>query len=280
MTRADAHMHLFPEGYRRPGHGSLFGARECDAYDTLRARHGIARALAIGYEADGIDPQNNAYLRRLAGQHDWLASLAYVDAVGFPETAMIAALLRDGHSGIAIYAPGEAQAQSLLRWPRAVWDLLASRRALVSFNARPESIAVLASLVRDAPAVPFLFSHLGLPGSIGADTPDSILRTRLSPLLGLATSANAHVKISGLYATSDPAHDYPHRGGQAAVDLLLGAFGPSRCLWASDFAPALDFVSFPQTIQIAALEALPTSDRVLVEGDNLLRLLDAVRVGL
>src|SRR5690349_17796157 len=87
MMLADAHMHLFPEGYRRAGHGSLFGKRELEAYCALRLSHKIECALAIGYEADGLDPQNNAYLRRLAAEHDWLHSLAYVDPRAEPDPA-------------------------------------------------------------------------------------------------------------------------------------------------------------------------------------------------
>ncbi|HVT52836.1 MAG TPA: amidohydrolase family protein [Dongiaceae bacterium] len=275
MKLADAHMHLFPQGYRRTGHRSLFGAHELEAYDALRASHGIERALAIGYETDGLDPDNNSYLRRLAGEHDWLCSLAYVEAGSDPEPETIERLLHDGHCGLAIYAPGAAQAQVVRRWPRPIWDLLGVRGALVSFNARPEAIQLLLGLVREAPDVAFLFSHLGLPGQISADMTVSALRARLAPLLSLAGCSNVFVKVSGLYATSEPSHAYPHRGGEAALRMLLDAFGPRQCLWASDFAPALDFVSFPQTIDIAALDALAPADRALVFRDNLVRLLDA-----
>jgi predicted TIM-barrel fold metal-dependent hydrolase len=275
MKLADAHMHLFPQGYRRTGHRSLFGAREFEAYDALRTSHGIERALAIGYEADGLDPNNNSHLRRLAGGHNWLYSLAYVEAGSTPEPETIERLLNDGHCGLAIYAPGVAQAQAVRRWSRRIWDLLGTRGALVSFNARPEAIQLLLGLVREAPDVAFLFSHLGLPGRISADMPASALRARLAPLLSLAGCSNVFVKLSGLYATSEPEHAYPHCGGEAALRMLLDAFGPRQCLWASDFAPALDFVSFPQTIDIAALDALGPADRALVFRDNLVRLLDA-----
>ena len=66
MRFADAHIHLFREGYHRPGLPSLFGDRELQAYEALRLTHGVDLALAIGYEAGGIDPANNAYLRQLS----------------------------------------------------------------------------------------------------------------------------------------------------------------------------------------------------------------------
>lgn len=277
MTLADAHMHLFPGGYRRHGHSSLFGVRELEAYNVLRESHGIERALAIGYEADGLDPSNNRYLRRLAASHDWLSSLAYVDAGSNPNRETAEALLDEGHSGLAIYVPSMLQAQVVRRWPRPIWDLLGQRSALVSFNARPEATQVLLALVRETPDVPFLFSHLGLPGPLSSDLTVSEIGSRLSPLLSLAGCSNVFVKISGLYATSEPAHSYPHRGGDTAVQILLDAFGPRQCVWASDFAPALDFVSFPQTIDIAPLNALEPAERIQVVRDNLFRLLDRVR---
>ena len=128
---ADAHMHLFPEGYRSAGHDSLFGAREFEAYCVLRKSHGIDRALAIGYEADGIDPQNNATLRRLAAEHAWLASLAYVEAQPDPTPERIAHLMQDGHSGLALYVPDVARARALQGWDLAVWKVLRRCRALV-----------------------------------------------------------------------------------------------------------------------------------------------------
>lgn len=273
MTLADAHMHLFPEGYRRAGHGSLFGRREFEAYCALRQSHEITCALAIGYEADGLDPQNNAYLRRLAAEHDWLHSLAYVDPQGEPDPAAIAGLLQDGHSGLAIYVPDPARADAFTRWSREVWQVLREQEALISFNAPPDSIAMLAGLVHEMPEIAFFFSHLGLPGRIAPDLSESALRARLSPLLGLAGLKNVFVKLSGLYATSDPAHAFPHAGGQRAARMLLQAFGPQHCLWASDFAPALDFVSFPQTLDLAALDELSPDDRALVLRGNLVRLL-------
>jgi predicted TIM-barrel fold metal-dependent hydrolase len=280
MKLADAHMHLFPAGYARPGHGSLFGPREFDAYCVLRASHNIERSLAIGYEADGIDPQNNAYLRGLAAEHDWLYSVAYVDPLANPEAETIARLMRDGHSGLAVYVPDLARAEALRGWRPAVWDVLRRRKALVSFNAVPAPIAALAPLVRDLPEISFVFSHLGLPGRLAPDISDAQLRVRLSPLLSLAGLPNAFVKISGLYATSEPAHAYPHRAGGRALGIVLDAFKADHCLWASDFAPALDFVSFSQTIDFDGLELLAAPDRENVVRGNLIRMLDnVVRVG-
>jgi predicted TIM-barrel fold metal-dependent hydrolase len=184
--------------------------------------------------------------------------------------------MRDGHSGIAIYVPDLARAKALLGWRPAVWDVLRRSKALVSFNAAPAPIAALAPLVRDLPEISFVFSHLGLPGRLAPDISDAQLRVRLSALLSLAGLANAFVKISGLYATSEPAYAYPHGAGGRAVRIVLDAFKADHCLWASDFSPALDFVSFSQTIDVDGLGFLSSPDHESVVRGNLVRLLDKV----
>ena len=63
MRLADARLHLFWEGYHRPGLPSLFGDRELQAFEALRLTHGVDLALATGYEAEGVDPANKAYGR-------------------------------------------------------------------------------------------------------------------------------------------------------------------------------------------------------------------------
>jgi L-fuconolactonase len=273
MRLADAHIHLFRDGYRRPGLKSLFGERELQAYEALRLAHGVDLALAIGYEAEGIDPANNAYLRQVSQSRSWLRTLAFVKTAPPPESGAIEALIEAGHAGLAIYALDRLEAESVLRWPRPCWRLLQSRNAIVSFNSRPEAISVLGPLTADWTGVRFLFSHLGLPGVLGPDIAPQAVHDRLKPLVSLARLPNVHVKISGAYATSAPQHAFPHRGASGAIDRILQAFGPARCLWASDFAPALEFVSFPQTIEWQGMSALSESERRMVFGENLVRLL-------
>ena len=94
--------------------------------------------------------------------------------------------------------------------------------------------------------------------------------------IALAAFPNVLVKISGLYAISDPAHAYPHAAAEPFVAQVLETFGPARCLWASDFSPALSFVSFPQTITNPWLDRLTPEELDQVMGANLLGLLRSV----
>jgi predicted TIM-barrel fold metal-dependent hydrolase len=269
---ADSHIHLFRDGYRHDGLPSLFGAGEIDAYKAIRQLYDIELALVVGYEADGIDPGNNAYIRDLSTSHRWIRTVAYVDPRSRPQVAEIGALLDQGHCGLALYVTAPDRVQALLAWPREVWNLLQARKAILSFNVKPEGIGLLRPLIAGAPGVSFLLSHLGLPGVLRTGIPPDALHLPLSPLLSLTDLPNAFVKISGLYATSEPPYAYPHAGAAPAVRQILSALGPSRCLWGSDFAPALEFISFPQTMHWPGLADLSDSARDAVMGGNLLRL--------
>jgi len=103
-------------------------------------------------------------------------------------------------------------------------------------------------------------------------------RKALQPVLDLAACSGPRVKLSGFYALSDPGHDYPHRAAWPYVEALLEAFGSGRLLWASDFSPCLDWLSFPQTLGLFALMPfLDDQARHRIEGPNLLDLLAEVR---
>ncbi len=275
MKLADAHIHLFRHGYHRAGLPSLFGEGELQSYEALRKIHGIELALAIGYEADSIDPGNNAYIRQLAASRNWLKTLAYVEPQLMPGPDAVTALLDQGHRGLALYATEPARAEALLQWPRKTWDILEARRAILSFNARPLSIGILQPLIAAHPGIIVMLSHLGLPGKL-FDRDE--IQTKLNPLLSLATLPNVHMKISGLYAASEPEYAYPHHGSHPAIRRIIDAFGSSRCLWASDFAPALEFVSFPQTIHWPGLSELTDTDRQAIMRGNLVRLFNDDRL--
>jgi predicted TIM-barrel fold metal-dependent hydrolase len=269
---ADAHLHFFRRGF--PGaYGESLLRLEVEVYERLRSAHGVAAALVVGYEGAGIEPGNNAYVRELAATRAWMATVGYLDLTSRPDERTVARLLEAGHAGIALYVPDAVTAETVAGLSRGLWSALERANAIISLNAPPEAIAGLASTVAAAPGCRFLFSHVGLPGRHVAEPTREAAAARIAPLLALALRPNVFVKISGLYAISDPPHAYPHAVARPFIEVVLDRFGPARCLWASDFAPALDFVSFAQTIDNPWLDGLAESERAEVMGGNLLRLL-------
>jgi L-fuconolactonase len=266
-------MHLFRNGYRHDAVPALFGSRELESYEALRQTYGIDLALAVGYEGDGIDPGNNDYILELSRSRNWLRTVAYVDPRAPCDPAAIEVLLERGHCGLSLYVTDAERAEALMRWPSAAWEILQERRAIISFNARPEAIDLLRPRLAAFPGVASLFSHLGLPGPFAPKAQRLTVEERLASLLPLAELPNCYVKISGLYGTSEPAYAYPHPGAYHAIRAVIDEFGPGRCVWGSDFAPSLEFVSFPQTIHIPGYAELPEAQKNLIFRENLVRLL-------
>jgi predicted TIM-barrel fold metal-dependent hydrolase len=183
-------------------------------------------------------------------------------------------LLEDGAAGFAIYLLLEDDGRALGGWPAALLAELRERRVIVSLNVRPAAAAAIQDVVDALEGCPILVSHLGLPGRFARPPAPGQAREVLAPLLALASRAHVAAKLSGLYAISDPAHDFPHAAAQPFADLLLDTFGPARLLWGSDFAPALEFVSFAQTVDLRVLVRCSPAEIDDVMGGNLLRLLD------
>lgn len=272
MILADAHLHLFRRGFPGVYGKSLLGT-EINVYETLRGAHGITAGLVVGYEGEDIDPGNNAYIRWLAADRPWIATVANVDTLSVPSAAAVASLIDCGHAGLSLYISSNSAAQAVVAWPVSVWDVLNQGRALISLNITPEYLSVLAPVMARHSGCWFLVSHMGLPGQYKLAPPLEDAAARLAPLIQLAGLSNVVVKISGLYAISDPPFAYPHHAAQPFINLLLDRFGPARCLWGSDFSPALDHVSFAQTVSNPWLDHLDDGERALVMGENLLRLL-------
>lgn len=272
----DSHLHLFSSGY---GHftqrGFPFpGVSDVDAYEGLRGGHRIGAGLVVCYEAGGIDPSNNAYVRSLAANRPWIHSVAYLDPASKPGVDHIAGLLSAGHCGITLYLPDAAAAEALDSWPPETWRLLSDAGAIVSLNARPEATRLLRRLVERAGGCQFLFSHLGLPGRYEIAPARAEAARGLAALLDLAAFPNVAVKLSGFYAV-DPVP--PHATAQPFVELLLERFGSSNLHWGSDFSPVLDYVSFDAAIDPPHLSALSPDERASVMGASLAAKLSDIR---
>lgn len=272
MRLADAHIHLFRGG---PGTGTGEpgpGGRDLPEYEELRRAHGIDRALVVGFEGAEQHAGNNADLIELAGPREWIVPVAYLPAWPAPSTAVLEALADRGFFGVALWIGDADAADAVAGWPTEARRAIADRFTVVSLNARAEVSDRIGEFVRDLAPATVLFSHLGLPGRYAEPVGPDRAVARLSALLGLAGAGHVGVKLSGLYAVSEPRTDYPHRQAWPFVDVLFGAFGPERMYWGSDFRPATAWVPFDRTVDVYLPEGLSREETALVMGGNLMRL--------
>ena len=239
MKLADSHIHLFRNGY--PGrYGSLFPkGGEVAVYEAIRQVHGIGRALVVGFEGEPWSRRNNRYLATLAPSHSWMAPLAFCPASRAPRRETLLSWWRLGFVGISIYVSNLYEAEMIAGWPADIVKTLNDRRAIISMNCPSEQGEKLRCFFERLGNTRILLSHLGLPGTMRSAP------KMLKPVLGLATIPHVGVKLSGGYACND----FPHDGLRALVGDLLQSYGGSRLYWGSDFSPALDCVTFAQTIE-------------------------------
>ena len=273
MPSADAHAHLFADGFGGAFDGPPAGGDELAQYERLRLHHGIERTLVIGYEGERRYHGNNDYVLELAQTLPWIAPVAYLPVAPAPTVDGLRSLQTRGALGFSVYLPAQADGAMLASWLSETFRELRSQRAILSLNAPPPATSAAAEAIRGLAECPVLISHLGMPGRFANAPSLEAARLRLEPLLALSRCEHVSVKLSGLYAISDPPHGFPHAAAKPFVHALLDAFGPARLLWGSDFSPALDFVSFAQTADPHMLEGCSAAETEAVMGGNLLRLL-------
>lgn len=273
MPTADAHIHLFEGGFESELGGPPSGRDELAAYERLRRHYGIRRALVVAYEGLARYVGNNEHVLSLVGKHPWIVPLWYLPATPPPTVELLRTLGERGVAGYSIYLTAKEEGIAFARWPAPALRELRAQEAIVSLNSNPTASAAVSDVVDALEGCSILFSHLGLPGRFTQAPSTEQAQEHLRPLLRLADRGHVAVKLSGLYAVSDPGHDFPHIAARPFVDVLLESFSPARLLWGSDFSPALDFVSFAQAADARVLADCSSSEVGAVMGGNLIRLL-------
>ena len=277
-SRADAHIHLFAGGYQDKSFASRPGVSidEVACYESLAREQDVAAALVVGYTGEPWCENNNKYLAKLSRRHDWIRAVACIN-VESPPTVRVLELLRDqGFVGVSLFVFGE-QTKRLDRISRDVWRWLDEHRWLVSANSEPSGWLAWQPILEEFPRLRLLVSHLGQPPASASSPQRKEAAAVMEPVTHLAKYPGVRVKLSGFYSLSSPGHDYPHTSAWPYVEQLCDSFCSDRLLWGSDFSPCLDWVTFPQTIDV--LEMMPFLDQrevKLITGGNLLALLDEV----
>ena len=115
MKLADAHLHLFRQGYAERYGPAWVNPHELKLYETFRRVHHIERGLVIGYEGRRKFRGNNRDLAAWAKKHSWITPLAFLPVATSPSLKLFAARLRQGFAGIALYVMTAREAEHLNR---------------------------------------------------------------------------------------------------------------------------------------------------------------------
>ena len=276
--RADAHIHLFEGGYQNSFMKRLGQPiDEAVVYASLAKDHGVKAALIVGYADVPWAAENTRFLTQMVAEYDWVYPAAYFNPAEPPTTEALAKLQANGFVGLSFYIFGRERVDALLGISDDVWRWLVSRRWLISVNSKGDDWNAWQEVLGRHPELRLVVSHLGLPPKV-AEAPDGAGATAaMDSVLALAEFAQTRVKLSGFYALTDPGHDYPNRAAWPYVEALLDAYGVERLLWASDYSPCLDLLTFPQTYDLfRMMPFLTDADRERIEGANLLALLSEV----
>lgn len=272
---ADAHIHLFENGFRgaltaRPG----VTIDEVACYQSFASEFGIQAALVVGYEGKTWAKGNNAFLLRLTKQHEWIYPLMFVDLARGISIKQLEQWHAQRAAGISLYIFDEQHANALSAIPEAIWRCLENHHWLISLNTAPEYLTAWQPILQTYSQINLLISHLGLPLCVASPLSDSAAKQQLQHILALSAYASIHVKLSAFYALTAPGHDYPHRAAWPYVKTLAEHFGTHRLLWGSDFPSYMDAVSFPQTLGLLKhMPFLSQNDRQQIHGNNLMRIL-------
>ena len=276
---ADAHIHLFSAGYRDSSFASRPGVAidEAACYDSLASDCDVAAALVVGFGGEDWCVENNAYLAEQVGRYDWIRPVAYVTLDALFTVEELYRLQQQGFVGVSLFLFDDACVR-LSEVPDTFWRWLEQRNWLVSVNSQAEGWRCWVPVLERFPDLRLLVSHLGLPPAVAEPPAAAQVAAALESVTTLAQYQGVFVKLSGFYALTIPGHDYPHRAAWPYVERLTEAFGSERLLWASDFSPCLDWVTFPQTRDLFEKMAfLSASDVEAITSANLRKLLAEIR---
>jgi L-fuconolactonase len=277
--RADAHIHLFDGGYQGESLAARPGVRldEVALFESLMVEHGITAALVVGYAGASWCKDNNRFLAAVVRDHQWIHPTAYLEPADL-NVAVLRRLATERFVGVSLYLFNNAATDALAKVADETWTWLTQHRWVVSVNSKGKTWAAWRPILQRHPMLRVLASHLGLPPAVDAPPEAQAAESALADVLALAEFEGPRVKLSGFYALTTPGHDYPHRAAWPYVQALTRHFGIDRLVWASDFSPCLDWLTYPQTLGLFDhMSWLDATARTKIEGGNLLALLGEAR---
>ena len=129
-----------------------------------------------------------------------------------------------GFQGISLYLLEESDYTKLLAIPLEFWEWLVQNDWLVSVNSFGALWGPWKVVLKKQPLLKMIVSHLGLPGRQTEIPSREEVKSLMKPISELAEFSNVHVKLSGYYALTSPAHDFPHSSAWPLTEELCDHF--------------------------------------------------------
>eukprot|EP00116_Pleurobrachia_bachei_P006828 sb/3467090/ len=149
--------------------------------------------------------------------------------------------------------------------------IVATRDKTFDFLARPHHLSHVTTLAKAVPELRIVIDHIAKPLLSRSLEVDPGWRRDMESAAGCP---NVHCKISGLVTEVDPEHHstpFDATTFQAHVDVVLGLFGPGRCMMGSDW-PVLTLTganySTVLDLHKELLSSLSETERKAVLGGN------------
>jgi predicted TIM-barrel fold metal-dependent hydrolase len=201
--------------------------------------YGVRHALLVG-PTSGYRTDNRCLVDALETYQERFRGIAVVDNdIGRGE---LLALRRAGVVGVAFNPAMEGV--ELVRDAGALFALLADLGMFAQIQVCGDQLVALAPWLAQQEAQ-LLIDHGGRP-----DIDAGVAQPGFQALLRLADSGRASVKLSGWQKYSRNA--YPYEDAWPYAHAVLGAFGPQRCMWGSDWP----FLRAPERLDYGPLLTL------------------------
>jgi L-fuconolactonase len=250
----DSHVHASRTWFE-PAESLLY---QMDRYD-------VARAVLIQL----LGEYDNAYQQTMARRHpDRLASVVAVDARDPRAPDTLSLLAEEGAAGLRLRPTDRSPGAD----PLAIWRAAERLGLAVSCVGRPGHLASaeFSGLLAELPRLTVVIEHLGGAAGLARDEQARELRRAV---FGLARFPGIYIKVPGLgefaeraaaSADGDPfLRPVPPYLGEA-----LGAFGPRRLMWGSDYPPVSAREGYGNALRLCQAEFadLAASQRELIFG--------------
>jgi predicted TIM-barrel fold metal-dependent hydrolase len=225
--KIDCHHHVldparFPyiaDAVYRPAGQEIATAAQ---FRAVMAAYGVHYALMVG-PTSGYNTDNRCMLDAIAHGEGRLKGIAVVGNA--TSRAALLELKRAGIVGVAL----NVVLDGVDRYSGSdeMFDLLADLDMVAQIQVEHEQLLGLLPLIRRT-RTRILIDHCGRP-----DITAGVRQPGFQALLRLADTGRVFVKLSGMSKFS--AQAFPYEDARPYMHALLDAFGPSACMWASDW---------------------------------------------